>query len=99
MGISNTLMEEFKLDKGRVLNNTLADYKLATMLDLPEIVPIMVEARHPEGPFGAKGAGEPAVAPTAPAIASAVYDAIGVRITELPITPEKIRAALKNRPC
>jgi len=98
MGISNTLMEEFKLDKGRVLNNTLADYKLATMLDLPEIVPIMIEARHPEGPFGAKGAGEPAVAPTAPAIASAVFDAIGVRITELPITPEKIRAALKNRP-
>ena len=98
MGISNTLMEEFKMDKGRVLNNTLADYKLATMMDLPEIVPIMVEAGHPEGPFGAKGAGEPAVAPTAPAIANAIFDAIGVRIKELPITPEKIRAALKNRP-
>jgi CO/xanthine dehydrogenase Mo-binding subunit len=97
MGISNTLMEEFKLDKGRVLNNTLADYKLATMMDLPEIVPIMVEAGHPEGPFGAKGVGEPAAAPAAPAIANAIFDAIGVRIKELPITPEKIRAALKKR--
>jgi CO/xanthine dehydrogenase Mo-binding subunit len=65
------------------------------MMDLPDIAPIMVEAGHPEGPFGAKGAGEPAVAPTAPAIANAVFDAIGVRIKELPITPEKIRAALK----
>lgn len=96
MGLSNTLLEEFKLENGRVLNNTLADYKLATMLDLPEIVPIIVEAGHPEGPFGAKGVGEPAAAPAAPAIANAVFDAIGVRITELPITPEKIRAALKG---
>jgi CO/xanthine dehydrogenase Mo-binding subunit len=97
MGVSNTLFEEFKMEKGRVLNNTLADYKLATMMDLPEIVPIIVEAGHPEGPYGAKGVGEPAVAPAAPAIANAVFDAIGVRLKELPITPEKIRAALKNR--
>ncbi|MEW6334769.1 MAG: molybdopterin cofactor-binding domain-containing protein [Thermodesulfobacteriota bacterium] len=97
MGISNTLMEEFKLDGGRVLNNTLADYKMATMMDLPEIIPIIVEAGHPEGPFGAKGVGEPAAAPAAPAIANAVFDAIGVRIKDLPITPEKIRAALKER--
>lgn len=96
MGLSNTLLEEFKMENGRVLNDTLADYKLATMMDLPEIVPIIVEAGHPEGPFGAKGVGEPAVAPAAPAIANAVFDAIGVRIKELPITPEKIRAALKK---
>jgi carbon-monoxide dehydrogenase large subunit len=96
MGLSNTLLEEFKMEKGRVLNDTLADYKLATMMDLPEIVPIIVEAGHPEGPFGAKGIGEPAVAPAAPAIANAVFNAIGVRIKELPITPEKIRAALKK---
>ena len=79
-----------------VLNNTLADYKIATMMDLPEIVSIIVEAGHPEGPFGAKGIGEPAAAPAAPAIANAVFDAIGVRIKDLPITPEKIRAALKS---
>jgi CO/xanthine dehydrogenase Mo-binding subunit len=96
MGLSNTLLEEFKMEKGRVLNNTLADYKVATMMDLPEIVSIIVEAGHPEGPFGAKGIGEPAAAPAAPAIANAVFDAIGVRIKDLPITPEKILAALKN---
>jgi CO/xanthine dehydrogenase Mo-binding subunit len=66
-------------------------------MDLPEIVPIIVEAGHPEGPFGAKGVGEPAAAPAAPAIANAVFDAIGVRIKELPLTPEKIRAALKKK--
>jgi carbon-monoxide dehydrogenase large subunit len=97
MGLSNTLFEEFKLDKGRVLNDTLADYKLATMEDLPEIVPILVESVHTEGPFGAKGIGEPAAAPTAPAIANAIYDAIGVRIKELPITPDKILAALRDK--
>jgi CO/xanthine dehydrogenase Mo-binding subunit len=84
------------MEKGRVLNHTLADYKIATIMDLPEIVPIIVETGHPEGPFGAKGIGEPAAAPAAPAIANAVFDAIGVRIRDLPITPEKIRAALKK---
>jgi carbon-monoxide dehydrogenase large subunit len=97
MGLSNTLFEEFKMDKGRVLNDTLADYKLATMLDLPEIVPILVESVHSEGPFGAKGIGEPAAAPTAPAIANAVFDAIGVRIKDLPITPDKVLEALREK--
>jgi carbon-monoxide dehydrogenase large subunit len=96
MGLSNTLFEEFKMEKGRILNDTLADYKLASMLDLPEIVPFLVESRHEEGPFGAKGIGEPAAAPTAPAIANAVFDAVGIRIRELPITPEKVLAALKE---
>ena len=96
MGLSNTLYEEFKMDNGRILNDTLADYKLATMQELPEIVPILVESFHKEGPFGAKGIGEPAAAPTAPAIANAIYNAIGVRIKELPITPEKILSALQD---
>ena len=97
MGLSNTLFEEFQMEKGRVLNDNLADYKLATMMDLPEIETFLIETDHEEGPFGAKGVGEPAAAPTAPAIANAVYDAIGVRIRELPITPQKILAALKGR--
>ncbi len=66
-------------------------------MDLPEIVPIIVESYHPEAPFGAKGIGEPAAAATAPAIANAIYDAIGIRIRDLPITPEKILAALKEK--
>ena len=96
MGISNTLFEEFKMKNGRILNDTLADYKLATMMDVPEIIPILVESVHKEGPYGAKGIGEPAAAPTAPAIANAIYNAIGVRIKELPITPDKILDALRK---
>ncbi len=97
MGLSTALFEEFKRDNGRVLNDTLADYKLATIQDLPRIIPLLIESFHQEGPHGAKGIGEPAAAPTAPAIANAIYDAIGVRITELPITPDKILAALEKR--
>ena len=97
MGLSNTLFEEFKWKDGRILNDTLADYKLAGMTDVPEIVPILVECFHSEGPFGAKGMGEPAAAPTAPAIAGAIFDAVGIRFKELPITPEKLFAALKEK--
>jgi len=96
MGLSNTLFEEFKMEKGRILNDSLADYKVATMLDLPVIVSMLVESGHPEGPFGAKGIGEPAAAPTAPAIANAIFDAVGIRLRDLPITPEKVIAALKG---
>ncbi len=96
MGLSNTLFEEFKMEKGRILNDSLADYKVATMLDLPVIVSMLVESGHPEGPFGAKGIGEPAAAPTAPAIANAIFDAVGIRLRDLPITPEKVLAALKG---
>jgi len=96
MGLSNTLFEEFKMEKGRILNDTLADYRLASTMDLPQIDSIMVESMHEEGPFGAKGVGEPAAAPTAPAIANAIFDAVGVRIHNLPITPEKILQAMRQ---
>ncbi|HVP80779.1 MAG TPA: xanthine dehydrogenase family protein molybdopterin-binding subunit [Thermodesulfobacteriota bacterium] len=97
MGLSNTLFEELKMEGGRILNNSLADYKLATVSDMPRIVPILVEARHTEGPFGAKGVGEPAAGATGPAIANAIFDAVGVRIKDLPITAEKVWAALKRK--
>jgi CO/xanthine dehydrogenase Mo-binding subunit len=97
MGLSNTLFEEFKMDQGRILNDTLADYKIATMLDIPKIQSIIVESHHREGPFGAKGIGEPAAAPAAPAIANALFDALGIRFGELPITPEKVLAALRGK--
>jgi CO/xanthine dehydrogenase Mo-binding subunit len=67
------------------------------MQELPKIVTILVESLQKEGPFGAKGIGEPAAAPTAPAIANAIYNAIGVRIKELPITPDKILSALRDK--
>ncbi|MDP2240102.1 MAG: molybdopterin-dependent oxidoreductase [Burkholderiales bacterium] len=97
MGLSNALLEEFKMKNGRILNDTLADYKLASMMDIPEIIPILVETGHAEGPFGAKGVGELAAAPTAPAIANAIFDAVGVRIRDLPLTPEKILKALREK--
>ena len=97
MGISNTLFEDLILDGGRIANGTLADYKLATIQDVPEIVPILVESDHPEAPFGAKGIGEPAAAATAPAIANALFDAIGVRIKDLPITPAKVLEAIEAK--
>jgi carbon-monoxide dehydrogenase large subunit len=96
MGLSNTLLEEFKTERGRILNDNLGDYKVATIKDLPEIVPILVETFHPEGPFGAKGIGEPAAACTAPAIANAIFDAVGIWIKDLPITPEKVLEALRR---
>ena len=58
---------------------------------------IMVEERHDEGPYGAKGVGEAALSPTAAAIANAVYDAVGVRIEDLPLNPEKLLIAIKSR--
>jgi carbon-monoxide dehydrogenase large subunit len=96
MGISNALFEEFKGSGGRIENSSFADYKLAAMPDLPEIVPIVVESHHSEAPFGAKGVGEPAAAATPPAIANALYDAVGIRITDLPLTAERILRAIEE---
>ena len=95
IGIGATLMEEIKFDGGKTTNPNFVDYKMATAMDMPEMVPLMVETIHDRGPYGAKGLGEPALAATAPAIANAIYDAVGVRIKELPITPDKVLKALK----
>ena len=94
MGLSNGILEGFSYRDGRIENGSLADYKVATIMDMPEIVPIIVESVHDEAPYGAKGVGEPAAAATPPAIGNALYDAIGVRIRDLPITPEKVLQAL-----
>jgi 4-hydroxybenzoyl-CoA reductase subunit alpha len=98
MGLGEALMEEVKFDdKGRILNANLGEYKIPTALDMPNIDPIIVESNEPNGPFGAKEVGEGAIMPTIPAILNAVYDAIGVRIQELPLTPERVYNAIKNR--
>jgi CO/xanthine dehydrogenase Mo-binding subunit len=94
MGIGGTLYEEQIVQDGKTLNPNFVDYKLPTSLDIPAIVPCLVEAPHELGPYGAKGLGEPGLAPTAAAISNAIYDAIGVRIKDLPITPERILKAL-----
>jgi CO/xanthine dehydrogenase Mo-binding subunit len=94
-GLGATLHEEMIVRDGIVTNPTFAEYKIPATMDIPEIVPIIIESfPHEEGPFGAKGLGEPVLAPTSPAIANAIYDATGVRVTSLPITPEKVLRGL-----
>lgn len=96
-GVGIALLEELVLQNGKPVNRNFRDYRIPTSMDSPEVTPIFVEATHKEGPFGAKGVGEPALGPTAPAIGNALYKAIGVRIKDLPITPEKILRALKQK--
>jgi CO/xanthine dehydrogenase Mo-binding subunit len=95
-GVGFALLEEMQRDGGKVANPTLADYKLCTSREAPEIVTLMIEGAPGAGPFHAKSIGELPTCPIAPAVANAVFDAIGVRITDLPITGEKIVKALKE---
>src|SRR5258708_12679283 len=95
MGCGEAVMEQQIFRKGRHKIPSLLDYKLATTLDTPEIETILVEIPDREGPFGGKEAGQGPLNPVIPAIANAVYDAVGVRIDETPITPDKILKALK----
>ena len=101
MGIGAGLTEEIIRDHGRVINPNYADYKILTAADVPDIENFMTTVADPhphnEGPFGAKGLGEAVVNPYCPAISNAVYDAVGVRIADLPITREKVLMALKEK--
>jgi 4-hydroxybenzoyl-CoA reductase subunit alpha len=97
MGLGQALQEEMVWSNGRLMNPSLLEYKIATTLETPEIECIIVESIDPEGPFGAKEAGEGSLAATIPAVANAIYDAVGVRINSLPITPEKVLAALREK--
>ncbi|VCU68887.1 4-hydroxybenzoyl-CoA reductase subunit alpha [Pigmentiphaga humi] len=89
------LYEQLQLENGRLANGNFADYTMPTADAVPMLRSGIVESIDPNGPYGAKGASECAILPGAPAIANAVYDAVGVRIAELPITPEKVLAGLR----
>jgi 4-hydroxybenzoyl-CoA reductase alpha subunit len=89
--------EDMPMDEGRILNPSIADYKLIRSLDMPETHIMEIDTYEPEGPFGAKEAGEGLTNPTAGAIGNAIYKAVGVRITDLPITPEKVFRALREK--
>ncbi len=92
MGLGFALMEEFKPG----ITSSMADYHIPTSLDMPQVIPIIVEDHEPTGPFGAKGVGEPALIPTAPAILNGIADAIGRRIYQLPASPERVRQAIST---
>ncbi|HET7266215.1 MAG TPA: xanthine dehydrogenase family protein molybdopterin-binding subunit [bacterium] len=94
MGLGYGLMEEIVVDRGVNLSTNFASYLIPTSLDVPDVVPLLLESHEGKGPFGARGIGEPPIGPPAAAVANAVEDAVGVRVTELPITPERVARAL-----
>ena len=96
-GMGLALNEDYSWNKGRILNPNFTDYKIPGSIDMTRIHSIFIETNNPGSPYGAKSVGEAATNPTAPAIANAIYNAVGIRITDLPITPEKILIALKRR--
>jgi len=95
-GLGYDLTEQLILDKGITRTPSLSEYLIPTSLDAPDVETILLESGDGVGPFGAKGIGEPSCCSIAPAIANAVCDALGVRIFDLPLTPEKIVRALKK---
>jgi len=96
-GIGFSIYEELIFNQGAVWSDNFRDYVIPTAKDLPEMETILVEEEDPLGPFGAKGVGEPGLVATAPAIANAIYDAIGVRIVDLPMDPTKILKAIRSQ--
>ncbi len=97
MGLGYALSEKLVIEQGQVLTQTFMDYAMFKADDMPEIVVRLIESIDAEGPFGAKGLGESGVIPVAAAVRNAIKDAIGVRFNELPITPERVRAAVGAR--
>lgn len=97
MGIGQALTEEMKYHEGLVLNNKFLDYKIPTTLDTPDFHTNIIETIDPEGPFGAKECGEGALHPVIPAIANAIYDAVGIRVTKLPVKSEDVLELIKKK--
>ncbi len=95
-GIGYALMEELSVERGEIKNPSMTTFLIPTSRDVPQIKTIIIEKSDPNGPFGAKGVGEPPSVMPMPAIANAVLDAIGVRLNEIPMTPEKLFKAIHN---
>lgn len=95
-GQGYALSEEMLYEEGKLVTPSFSEYLMPTSMDMPKVKCILLESRSGIGPFGAKGIGEPALTPVAPAIANAVADAIGVRVHEMPLTPERVIKAIKN---
>jgi CO/xanthine dehydrogenase Mo-binding subunit len=93
-GFGQALMEDVLVEQGVIQTPSLSEYLIPTAKDLPMTETIILESGSGKGPFGAKGIGEPALTPAAPAVVNAVTDASGIRIFELPLTPERVLAAL-----
>jgi CO/xanthine dehydrogenase Mo-binding subunit len=97
MGVGYAIMEEVIFSKGVIKNSNFNDYIIPTSKDVPKIKTLFVEELEDSGPYGAKGLGEPSMIATAPAVINAIYDAVGVRIYDLPASPEKVMKALVSK--
>ena len=97
MGVGHGIMEEFRVENGIVLSDRMARYEIPRMEDSPLVESLIVEDPTSDGPFGAKGIGELVSVPTPPAIANAVYNAIGLRVDSLPVSKAKVKAWLEER--
>jgi len=91
------LTEDLIVEKGYLKTPSFSEYLIATSVDVPDVETIMVESGAGLGPYGAKGVGEPADNSIAPAILNAIYDAVGVRITTMPATPERVYRAMQEK--
>ncbi len=98
MGLGQALSEDFRYNRGNILDANLLDYRTLTVNQMPEVEVFVIETDDPEGPFGAKEAGEGPILPVAPAVANAIHDAVGVRLKELPMTPDRILASIGGAP-
>ena len=96
MGFGQAMQEEMVWQEGRLMNPSLLEYRLPTTLENPAIESIIVESEDPEGPFGAKEAGEGSLAATIPAISNAIFDAVGVRLNTVPFSPEKVLEGIRK---
>ena len=96
MGLGYALSEEVVFSDGRPLNDSFRDYRLPTTMDVPHIDPIILEKENATSPDDIIGVGEPTTIPTAAAVANAVYDAVGVLVRDLPMTPERVYSALNT---
>src|SRR5579862_3711920 len=97
MGMGQALTEEMVWKDGMLMNAGMLEYRSPSSVESPEVEPIIVESVDPEGPFGAKECSEGSLAATIPAIANAIYDAVGIRLHESPFTPERVLAALRAK--
>jgi CO/xanthine dehydrogenase Mo-binding subunit len=96
-GLGYALVEEHALDRGRIVNDQFSTYIIPTPPDTPEIRPVLVEHEFAWGPYGAKGLGETPIIAVAPAVTNAIHHAVGVRLRQIPATPERVHAALRER--
>ena len=96
-GLGYALIEGLKVEDGRPMNPNFSDYRIPSMRDMPLLSHQFAESYEPTGPFGAKGLGELGMDPTAAVISNGIFDAVGIRIKTLPITPEKVLRAIKEK--